>query len=263
MKTARFFEHPLAGALVVTVPVLGDNFSYLLIVGDRAAAVDPADAAPLLEQVESRGVRLELILNTHHHFDHVAGNRELKTRTGCRVAGPGDVRIPGLDQAVGDGDRLPLGPLTVEVIGTPGHTRNHVCYYLPSGPALWTGDTLFTGGCGRLIENGAATMWGSLNTLATLPGETWIFCGHDYAVENLQFAAELQPEKAEVRQRLARLQALAREGRPTVPSTLAEEKATNPFLQSGAAEMLKQLGLAGKSAVEVFAELRRRKDSFG
>ncbi|MBP7829310.1 MAG: hydroxyacylglutathione hydrolase [Kiritimatiellae bacterium] len=262
MTKARCFEYPLRDALVVIVPVLGDNFSYLVAAGGRAAAVDPADAAPLLDQVKARGLKLDLILNTHHHFDHVAGNEELKARTGCRVAGPGDVRIPALDRAVADGDRLALGPLTIEVVGTPGHTRNHLCYYLPSGPALWTGDTLFTGGCGRLIEGGSATMWGSLHALSLLPDDTLVFCGHDYAVENLQFAAELQPDNEEIRRRLTDLQARAREGRPTVPSTLAEEKATNPFLRSDAPELLQRLGLTGLEPARVFAELRRRKDEY-
>ncbi|HOW97778.1 MAG TPA: hydroxyacylglutathione hydrolase [Kiritimatiellia bacterium] len=262
MKTGRCFEHPLRDALVVIVPVLGDNFSYLLVAGDRAAAVDPADAAPLLEQLDARGLKLEWILNTHHHFDHVAGNEELKARTGCRVAGPGCAHIPGLDQAVADGDRLSVGRQTIEVIGTPGHTRSHLCYYLPSGAALWTGDTLFTGGCGRLIEGGSATMWGSLHTLAMLPDETLVFCGHDYAEENLQFAALLQPDHPAIHQRLVRIQALIREGKATVPSTLAEEKATNPFLRADTPELMQRLGLAGKSAADVFAELRHRKDLF-
>jgi hydroxyacylglutathione hydrolase len=262
MKPASFFEQQVGPAIVLTVPVLGDNFSYLIVTEGIAAAVDPADAAPLIGLIKSRRLRLELVLNTHHHFDHVAGNRELKAATACRIVGPDDPRIPGLDQPVRDNDRLSLGPLSIEILGTPGHTRSHVCYFLPSGPALWSGDTLFTGGCGRLIENGAATMWGSLNTLATLPDETRVFCGHDYAVENLQFAAELEPGNTEVRKRLAELQSRVRKGQPTVPSTLAEERATNPFLQHRTPAALKQLGLEGKTPSEVFAEIRRRKDAY-
>ncbi|MBU1693530.1 MAG: hydroxyacylglutathione hydrolase [Verrucomicrobia bacterium] len=262
MKAANYFEHAAGPAVVLTVPVLGDNFSYLIVVEGLAAAVDPADAAPLLGVLKARGLRLEMILNTHHHFDHVGGNRELKAATGCRIAGPDDPRIPGLDRPVKDDERLTFGPLTLEVLCTPGHTRNHVCYYLPSGPALWTGDTLFTGGCGRLAESGAATMWGSLNTLATLPGETQVFCGHDYAVENMQFALELEPDNPDVRRRLAELRARVREGRPTVPSTLAEEKATNPFLRSGSPDLRRTLGLTDVSDMEVFAEIRRRKDAY-
>ena len=262
MKAAPYFEQPAGRAAVMTVPVLGDNFSYLIVVEGLAAAVDPADAAPLIGLIKTRGLRLEMVLNTHHHFDHVAGNRELKAATGCRIVGPDDSRIPGLDQPVKNGDRFSLGPLDIEVVSTPGHTRSHVCYFLPSGPALWSGDTLFTGGCGRLGDLGAEAMWESLHRLMLFPDETMVFCGHDYAVENLTFALELEPSNEAVRRRLEEVRAMVRAGRPPAPSTLAAEKATNPFLRSGSPALRRTLGLAEASDVEVFAEIRRRKEAY-
>ena len=263
MMKVNYFEQNVGPAVVLTVPVLGDNYSYLMAADGVAAAVDPAAAAPLAALCEQRGLRIDVILATHHHFDHVAGCRELQKRTGCRVAGPADERIPALDHPLRGGDRLAVGSLSLNVLATPGHTRSHLCFFLPAGPALWSGDCLFAGGCGRLIEGDAPAMWTSLQSLLALPDSTWVFCGHEYTLENLQFGLSIDPKSEALRRRVDETRTTLRSGRPTVPSTLALEKATNPFLLADDASWRAAHGWGDLSAAECFAELRRRKDEFG
>ena len=252
---------------VTIIRVLLDNYAYLLVDGSEAVVVDPGEALPILQDLENRALKLTTILNTHYHGDHVGGNQELKRETSCRVIGPDDTRIPGLDRAVAHGDIITIGSATVEVIATPGHTRSDVCYYMPPYPdhkpgAVWTGDTLFIGGCGRLYEGSPELMWESLSKLAALPPDTLVYCGHEYVIENLEFALTVEPDNQTVRRTLSDIKQTRRAGRPTVPSTIREELLTNPFLRAVNPEMGAAIGMTNASAVEVFAELRKRKNAF-
>jgi hydroxyacylglutathione hydrolase len=257
---------------VVPVPQLSDNYAYLVIDpgSGEAGVVDCAEAGPVLSQVDRHGVRLTAVLATHHHFDHVGGNADLLSALpGLRVYGSaGDApRIPGITDRVRDGDPVEIGSLRGRVIMIPAHTSGHVAYYFPSAGAVFTGDTLFAGGCGRLFEGDAAQMMASLGRLAALPDDTRVYCGHEYTEKNLRFAAELEPGNRQLAEKLARVQALRREGRFTVPSTIGEEKATNPFLRTDSPELAasarrRVAGLAVEDTVALFAAVRTLKDRF-
>jgi hydroxyacylglutathione hydrolase len=253
---------------VITIPALGDNLMYLVQYNGKASfVVDPGDASLVLRILKKRGLSLKAILLTHHHWDHAAGAAELKRKTGCEVIAGGGGRPRDINRAVEDGQILAMGDARVEVLATPGHTRTAICYYMqPSnggrGGLLWTGDTLFVGGCGRLFECDPQTMWESLLKLASLPDDTLVYCGHDYTRENYEFALSIEPDNQVVGQRLDEVREAQRQGEQTVPSSLSQEKATNPFLRADAPELKAALGMADARAVEVFAELRRRKDVF-
>jgi hydroxyacylglutathione hydrolase len=247
-------------------PCLSDNYGYLLHDADSGvtAAVDTPDAAAILAELDAKGWRLTHILNTHHHGDHAGGNLELKRRTGCTIVGPraDAARIPGLDVAVGEGDVVELGGHRAHVFDTPGHTRGHVVYYFAAERAAFVGDTLFALGCGRLFEGTPHEMWGSLTKILAWPDETRIYCAHEYTQSNARFALAVEPGNRRLRERAAAVARLRAEGKPTVPSTLAEERATNPFLRPHSAELRAKLGLADAPDVEVFAKTRALKDAF-
>jgi hydroxyacylglutathione hydrolase len=257
---------------VVPVPQLSDNYAYLVIdPGSReAAVVDCAEAAPVLGEVERRRVRLVAVLATHHHFDHVGGNLDLLAAVpGLRVYGSADdaPRIPGITHRVRDGDAVEVGSLRGRVIMIPAHTSGHVAYHFPDQAAVFTGDTLFAGGCGRLFEGDAGQMMRSLGRLSTLADATRVWCGHEYTEKNLRFASELEPRNRPLAEKLARVQALRREGRPTVPSTIGEEKATNPFLRTDSPELAASVrarvpGIAAGDPVALFAAVRSLKDRY-
>jgi len=257
---------------VVPVPQLSDNYAYLLIdpAMREAAVVDCAEAGPVLADVDRRGVRLVAVLATHHHFDHVGGNEDLLAAVpGLRVYGSaGDApRIPGITDRVRDGDSVGFGRVKGRVIMIPAHTSGHVAYYFPDEHAVFTGDTLFAGGCGRLFEGDAAQMMGSLARLAELPEDTRVYCGHEYTEKNLRFAAMLEPGNRALADKLARVQAVRRAGGFTVPSTIGEERATNPFLRTDSGEIDESVrarvpDLPPRDPVALFAAVRTLKDHF-
>ena len=253
---------------VITIPALGDNFIYLYRYNKSdALAVDPCDGSLVLRAMKEHGLNLKTILITHHHWDHVAGTVELKQKTGCKVIGADRRRIPGIDSVVEDGQILPVGDCKVRVIVTPGHTSTSVCYYIEPSAGnengiLWTGDTLFVGGCGRLLECNAESMAESLQRLASLPDDTLVYCGHDYTLENYEFAFGIEPGNQGVKERLDQIRRLQQQGKLTVPSSILLERTTNCFLRAGTPELKAALGMPQAQAVEVFAELRRRKDIF-
>jgi hydroxyacylglutathione hydrolase len=253
---------------VITIPALGDNFIYLVRYdGNNSFAVDPGDASSVLKSLKKHDLKLKAILLTHHHWDHVGGASELKRKTGCEVIAGYEGRSRDIDKVVENGRILTMGERRVETLSTPGHTRASVCYYMqPLGDTreglVWTGDTLFTGGCGRLFECGPETMWDSLLKLASLPDDTLVYCGHDYTLENYEFALSIEPDNEAVQKRLDEVRQTVRRGEQTVPSTIAQEKATNVFLRADSPELRTSLGMKQARAAEVFAELRRRKDRF-
>ena len=249
------------------LPLLSDNYAYLLLdpAEGTAGVVDPGEAGPVLSAMRERGRdRLDLILCTHHHGDHVAGIPELKQAFGCRVVGPAReaARIPGLDQGVAEGDEVSFGGARLHVLETPGHTRGHVSLHDPDAAAVFCGDTLFALGCGRLLEGDAPTMWRSLAKLAVLPEATRVYCGHEYTQSNARFALSVDPDNTALTERAAEVDRTRAAGRPTVPSTIVEERATNPFLRVADLAIRARLGLEGAADEEVLGELRRRKDRF-
>jgi len=252
---------------ILTVPCLTDNYAFLLHDPDTGsvALVDAPEVAPIEAELDARGWRLDEILITHHHDDHIAGVEELRALyPGVRVTGAeADAhRLPPLDRAVGAGDAVTVGAEAGTVIEVPGHTVGHVAYHFPASALLFSGDSLMAMGCGRLFEGTAAQMWASLRRLAALPGDTLIGSGHEYTAGNAAFAAVIEPDNPALTARRARIDADRARGLPTVPSRLSEELATNPFLRAGVPAVKAALGMDDASDAEVFAELRRRKDVF-
>jgi len=248
------------------IPVLSDNYVYLARDPATAAcaAVDPAVAGPVLEALDRLGWSLTMILNTHHHHDHVGGNRELKRATGCTIVGnrADASRIPGIDVAVCEGDEVAVGNQKARVIEISGHTVGHIAYWFEASRTLFCGDTLFALGCGRLFEGTPAQMWSSLGKLRALPDDTLVYCAHEYTQSNAVFALTVEPNNPALRARADEIRALRADGKPTVPSTMAAERATNPFLRADDEGLKRAAGLAGRDDVAVFAEIRRRKDMF-
>ncbi|MBI1209076.1 MAG: hydroxyacylglutathione hydrolase [Azospirillum sp.] len=248
------------------IPALRDNYIYLLHDPGSGAVgvVDPAEATPVLAALERRGWALTHIFNTHHHADHIGGDRVLKQRFGCPVIGAvaDRHRIPELDLALGDGDLCEFGSLTAAVIEVPGHTCGHIAFYFAGAQVLFCGDTLFSLGCGRLFEGTPTQMWGSLLKLRALPEATRVYCGHEYTEANLRFAVTVDPDNPALGQRAAEIMDLRRRNLPTIPSTLGVERATNPFLRADHPALRQAAGLKINDPVAVFAELRRRKDVF-
>jgi hydroxyacylglutathione hydrolase len=243
-----------------------DNYGVLLHDSDTGvtAAIDAPDAEELLAELHKKGWTLRHILNTHHHQDHTAGNAALKRMTGCSIVGPAKEAdsIPGIDVGVSEGDVVEVGNARARVIETPGHTRGHVSYHFPEDGLVFVGDTLFSVGCGKLLEGDAATMWSSLEKLMRLPPETQVYCGHEYTNANCRFALTVEPENAALKARAAEAERLAARGEPALPTTIRQELATNPFLRPESPEIQKRLGMEGQQDAEIFGEIRRRKDRF-
>ncbi|MDD5411633.1 MAG: hydroxyacylglutathione hydrolase [Methylobacter sp.] len=251
---------------ILQLPVLNDNYIYLIHdhVSGETAAVDPAVAQPVLNVLEQKGWQLTTILNTHHHGDHVGGNLDLKQKTGCTIIAPlsDQNRIPGIDRGVIEGDVITLGKHTARVISTPGHTSGHVVYYFADDNTLFCGDTLFVMGCGRLFEGTAEQMWHSLQKLKALPVATIIYCAHEYTQTNGRFALTVEPGNRKLQQRMDVINQQRTNHQPTVPSTIEQEMATNPFFREDSLALQETIKMVNKKPVEVFAEIRRLKNSF-
>ena len=250
---------------LITVPCLDDNYAFLL--GDpatgEAAVVDVPEAAPITAALAEAGWRLTTVLLTHHHWDHVDGLKDLAA-AGLRVIGArADAhRLPRLTEAVSEGDRIDVLGETAHILDVSGHTMGHIAFHLP-GPALaFTGDSLMAMGCGRLFEGTARDMWHSMQKLRKLPPETTICSGHEYTLTNARFAATLEPENPRLKSALTAVQAARDAGRATVPTQLRDEMATNPYLRADDPGLMSALGLSAADPADVFAEIRRRKDTF-
>lgn len=253
---------------VIPIPQLSDNYAYLVIdpATREAGIVDCAEPAPILEAVDREGVTLTAILPTHHHFDHVGGNEDLlAARPGLTVYGFDD-RVPGLTDRVGQGDRVRVGSLEARVLSIPAHTTGHIAYYFAKENAVFTGDTLFAGGCGRLFEGDAAMMVSSLEKLRELPDETKVYFGHEYTVKNLDFALTLEPHNEKLREKREWAAVTTAGGGYTTPTSIASEKATNPFLRWESTELRRTLADRFPDLpmddVSVFAKTRQLKDNF-
>ncbi len=228
------------------------------------AAIDAPEEGPIVKALETTGWQLTDILVTHRHADHVQGIPALKRRFGCRVVAPqkAEAEVPGVDALVREGDTVKVGELSGHVWETPGHCRDHVSFWFAADRALFAGDTLFTLGCGRVMESSFAEMWNSLQRLAALPAEARVYSGHDYVMSNAKFALAADPENEALKQRVAEAQELGREGRFLIPSTIGQEAATNPFLRAGEPALATSVGLKGAAPGAVFQALREWKNRF-
>lgn len=236
---------------IVAVPVLRDN--YVWLVHDSASgetvAVDPSVADPALEAAAARGWKITQVWNTHWHPDHTGGNDAIRAATGCKITGPAEAeKVSRMDRIVAGGDRAAIGEIQAALIDIPCHTAGHVAFHLPAEQAAFVGDTLFAMGCGRLFEGDAAQMYQSLHRLAALPDDTRIYCGHEYTLANGVFALTVEPDNAALVRRVEEVKAARERGEVTLPTTIALERATNPFLRAG--------------SVEEFARRRAAKDNF-
>jgi hydroxyacylglutathione hydrolase len=245
---------------------LTDNFGVLVHDPSTGAtaSIDAPEAEPVEAALAATGWRLTDILVTHHHADHTGGILELKKRHQCRVIGPRDeiAKIPGIDAAVGEGDVVSFGSLKAKVIDTPGHTAGHISYWLESEKLAFVGDTLFSIGCGRVIEGTPEMMWKSLVKLRDLPPETKFYCGHEYTAANIRFALTIEPSNMALKARAEEVERQLAEGMPTIPATIGSECEANPFLRADIAAVAAGIGLAGQPPAKVFAEIRERKNKF-
>jgi len=241
-----------------------DNYIWLLHNGEQAAVVDPGDAAPVLAALSLRSLELTDILITHHHFDHTGGVETLKSKLGCKVSGPINPNIDSIDNRLTEGDTLTVLDTDFSVIEVPGHTLDHIAFV--GDGIVFCGDTLFAGGCGRVFEGTFPMMRSSLGKLRDLPADTLVYCAHEYTLANLRFAAAADPENAQLKARIAYCEGLRDQDQPTVPSRIADELETNPFLRWDAPGVISNLSakekLSGGDSDDVFAGLRQWKDTF-
>ncbi|ROZ77038.1 hydroxyacylglutathione hydrolase [Ramlibacter sp. WS9] len=254
---------------LIPLPAFQDNYLWVLHDGHRAVVVDPGDAQPVLEFLQRDGLQLEAILVTHHHPDHIGGVDQLRDATGAKVYGPARERIPEPLTRLLERDAVTVLGLRFEVIDVPGHTSGHIAYYctpVSGHPLLFCGDTLFSGGCGRLFEGTPAQMLSSLDKLAALPGDTRVCCTHEYTLSNLNFARAVEPGNAELINYSQRCQELRERDLPTLPSTIAQEKLINPFLRTrlpGVVQAARAFDAATpEDEVAVFAAIRQWKNEF-
>ena len=241
----------MARLTVTAVPVLSDNYVWLIHDADsgEAAAVDPSVADPVLRAAEAQGLRITQVLNTHWHPDHTGGNDAIRDTTGCTITGPAEAeRVSKMDRIVSEGDRIQFGGSEAIVWDIPAHTAGHIALYFEDEGMIFVGDTMFAMGCGRLFEGTAEQMYANMQRIAALPEDVRIYCGHEYTLANARFAVHVDPDNADVARRLEQVSAMRDAGRITLPTTVADERATNPFVRA-------------RNAQE-FAELRTAKDSF-
>jgi hydroxyacylglutathione hydrolase len=245
------------------IPCLTDNYAVILHDTDsgQCLLVDAPDSEPIKGFLRARGLRLSEILVTHHHHDHTAGLEELHDIYGCRITGPEreSDRIPWLTRRVGEGECDAMG-YPVEILETPGHTLGALTYHIPEVGVAFTGDTLFAIGCGRIFEGDAETMFASLQKIAALPEQTAIYCGHEYTLANARFALSIEPENAALKARAAEIEAMRARGEPTLPTSIALEKATNPFLRPQSLQIRARIGMEGMPDWMVFARMRELKN---
>ena len=229
---------------VVRIPARQDN--YIWMAHDPASGetvvIDPADAAPVLAEADKRGWKIGQIWNTHWHGDHIGGNAEIKAATGCIVTGPAAeaAKIPTLDVQVREGDRARLGAFEAQVLEVPAHTAGHIAYHLPEAGIAFVGDTLFAMGCGRLFEGTPAQMFANMQRLAALPPETVVYCAHEYTQSNGRYALHVEPDNPALVERMREVDAVRARNEPTVPTTIALERATNPFMRANSVDQLAQ-----------------------
>ena len=248
------------------IPCLNDNYSYLIKDNqtDTVAIIDPSEFRPCDKKINEKYKKLDFILNTHHHFDHVGGNAELKKKYGSKILGfeKDQKRIPAIDVLLKDDQEFKIGNLDFKTIFIPGHTSGHIAFYLEKEKVIFTGDTLFSLGCGRVFEGTYEEMFNSLNKIKSLPEDTKIYCGHEYTKNNFNFCFKFNPNNNHLKDKQKEIDAKTKEGKPTIPSTIKEEIKTNIFLRYDDLDVKGTLNLKNASDLEIFTKLRELKDNF-
>ena len=248
------------------VKCLTDNYSYIIFDEKTlyAAVIDPSEADPIINQIEQNNLVLKYIFNTHHHYDHVGGNQKLKEKYSCKVVGfeKDKHRIPDMDIGLKDNDKWKNELFECEIKHIPGHTSGHICIYIKKINALFTGDTLFSLGCGRIFEGTYEEMYQSLNKLKKFPNDTKIYCGHEYTKKNSDFCLSIDKNNSSLIEKIEKINKNINNGMPTIPSVLADELSCNIFLRSNNLDIQKQLGINSSDPIETFAKLRDLKDNF-
>jgi len=248
------------------IPCLKDNYAYAIQdqSSGKTAIIDPSEPSPVMQFLEQKKWRLDYIINTHHHWDHTGGNIAIKEQTKCKIVGPksDEHRIPGIDITCSDGEPFMLGNSKSIAMHIPGHTLGHTAFWFPDSKALFCGDTLFTLGCGFLFEGTPKQMWTSLNRLRELPGSTRVFCGHEYTIENAEFALHIDPKNKALQKYVKRANELRNKNEPTVPSLMKDELAANPFLRVDNSSLQQKLSMEGYELFEIFAKIRALKNEF-
>ena len=251
---------------IVLVPAMSDNYVYLAHDAESGvtAVVDPSEAEPVEAALEMRGWNLTHILNTHHHFDHTGGNEQLVKKYGATLIGPKSetARIANMDITVIEGDKVDVGGHVGVVYETPGHTTGHITFWFADSDALFCGDTLFALGCGRVFEGTMEQMWDSMLKLRSVPSMARVYCGHEYTLSNAKFALSVDPDNVRLQTRTREFEEMRGRGQPTIPTVLADELDTNPFLRADDPALAAAIGMPGADPVAVFAEIRGRKDKF-
>lgn len=251
---------------ILTIPCLSDNYAYIVRCPETGATavIDVPEAAPILAVLQKHDWKLDQILITHHHFDHIDGVEALKAATGAQVIGAAcDVhRLPTLDHAVSDGDIINVGASEVKILDVSGHTIGHIAFWFADSLAVFSADSLMALGCGRLFEGSPEMMWDTMQKFCAMPPETMVYSGHEYTASNAKFALTIEPDNTNLIARANRIKQARAKGTPTVPASIALEMATNPFLRAADPLVKQSIGMADASDVAVFAEIRARKDSF-
>ena len=251
---------------IIQIPLLSDNYSYIIVDTDTniTGCIDPAVAKDVVNVLQNRGMDLNFILNTHHHQDHVGGNKELKEIYNCKIIGCYDDqnRIPGIDIKLKNSEEFNMGESVFKVIDTPGHTIGHICFYFKDQNSLFCGDTIFSLGCGRLFEGSYEQMTESILKIRSLPDSTKIFCGHEYTASNAKFAKFLDPGDDLLKKKILNIKKDRLESKPTIPATLGEEKKLNPFMKFDNQEYLESIKIENISNAENFKKIRIMKDNF-
>jgi hydroxyacylglutathione hydrolase len=256
------FEKPMSEYLIDIIPVLEDNYSFIVHNYHNAIVIDPSDAHTIIHHITTKNLTLHCALLTHHHSDHCQGVAQLRKQLGISIYGPNDTRITGLTTTVANNQYYEIDSLTVRALSMPGHTATHYAYHCDSLNALFTGDTLFNVGCGRMFEGTALQFYQSLQRLAALPDNTQIFCGHEYTMQNIAFAQTIDPTNDHLTEYALEMKQAINNAQPTIPTLLSTQKRINPFLRCTDPSIKAALGMENAPPHEVFAELRKRKNNF-
>ena len=251
---------------IIPIKCLSDNYAYIIHdkISKTVGVVDPSEAEPIISFLDKKNLKLNYILNTHHHFDHIGGNIELKKIYSAKVVGFHDDqhRIPGIDIKLKDNEVWIFGSSTVKILHVPGHTSGHICFFFKDEKMVFTGDTLFSLGCGKIFEGDYKQMLNSLNKIKQLPKNTSIYCGHEYTYKNAQFCMEHDKENINLIKKFEKIKKLRSQNLPTIPTTLADELSSNIFLRCDQKDLKIKLNMANKDDLEVFEKIRDLKDAF-